>query len=350
MAALDALTGRLAPPFAFAAVGIRVGASPSRFHIATAPGLAATERTMYRVASISKIVTGQTLMAVAGGDLDRDIGEVLGFALRNPAFPDQPITLAHVLSHSAGLTDAAGYLIPPGVRLQDWLAETSCFTQTPPGQRAEYCNLGYILVAAAAEALGGARFDELAARHVLGPLGMGAGFNWSGVPAPARRDRLATYRRDGDSLIAQIDDAVADSGVCRLDGSGHGLSPYRWAQDVTQFSAQGGLRASLADCLTLAQALPKMDATALWSGEDGRTPVFESYGAGLQIFDAPEFYPRPLIGHFANAYGFIGGVWYDAERDLAFTYGLNGLPLEDDSDQLRAEELAILDAIAHSVV
>lgn len=340
----------LTPPFALAAVGVQAGDGLPRFHIATAPGLIATERTMFRTASISKIVTGQTLAAVAGGELGRDVGAVLGFALRNPGYPDLPITLAHVLSHTSGLTDAAGYLIPPGVRLGDWIAETgpACFTARAPGTCANYSNLGYLLVAAAAEALSGTRFDTLAAEHVLRPLGITGGFNWSGVSAADRQDRIATYRRQNGALIAQIDGTVPETGISDPAGQEANVVDYHIGQSTVMFSPQGGLRLSLAGCLRLAQSLKFMNQIVLWAGEAGASPVFDHYGAGLQIFRKPHFYPRPLIGHFANAYGFVGGVWYDAERDVAFCYGLNGIEMDDTSDDLRPEELAIFDAIAHS--
>src|SRR5690606_29716795 len=69
-----------------------------------------------RIASISKLVTtiGVMRLVEAGKlDLDADAGDLLGFPLRNPAFPDVPITLRMLLSHRSGLTDASGYWQTP---------------------------------------------------------------------------------------------------------------------------------------------------------------------------------------------------------------------------------------------
>ena len=55
-----------------------------------------------RIASISKLVValGVMRMVEAGQlDLDRDVSDYLGWPLRNPAFPDRPITLRLLLSH-----------------------------------------------------------------------------------------------------------------------------------------------------------------------------------------------------------------------------------------------------------
>jgi hypothetical protein len=110
------------------------------------------------------------------------------------------------------------------------------------------------------------------------------------------------------------------------------------------------LRISLAGALRLAQAIPDNLPTLLWSGDDGpgdyEGGVFDGYGEGLQVLRDPPFYPRPLIGHFANAYGFIGGIWWDAQARTAFAYGLNGLEVGDESDALHPEEAAIFYTVA----
>jgi hypothetical protein len=76
---------------------------------------------------------------------------------------------------------------------------------------------------------------------------------------------------------------------------------------------------------------------------------FQGYSTGLQILPDPSFYPRPLIGHFANAYGFTGGIWYDRLACAAFTYALNGMPMGDEDDVMSNEELAIFAAVAQAL-
>src|SRR3546814_8255443 len=69
-----------------------------------------------RIASISKLVTAIGVMRLVEAgklDVDADAGELLGFPLRNPAFPDTPITLRLLMSHRSSLTDAAGYWQTP---------------------------------------------------------------------------------------------------------------------------------------------------------------------------------------------------------------------------------------------
>ena len=77
-----------------------------------ARSVTADARTLYRIASISKLVTTLGVMRLreAGRlDLDRDVGDYLGWRLRNPHFPDTPITLRMLLSHTSSLRDDTGY-------------------------------------------------------------------------------------------------------------------------------------------------------------------------------------------------------------------------------------------------
>lgn len=72
----------------------------------------ATASTLYRLASISKLVTTIAVMKLVEEgrlDLDRDLSDYLGFPFRNPHFPTVPITLRMLLSHTSSLRDDAGY-------------------------------------------------------------------------------------------------------------------------------------------------------------------------------------------------------------------------------------------------
>lgn len=360
MHALDRLAQSLAGSLAFCGIGVAVGEDRS-FHL-SAPERKVTPATMFRVASVSKIVTAQVFRATAGdagltAPHAVDMGDLLGLPLRHPAAPEVPVTPAMVASHSAGLTDAAGYAVPPGVPLAEWLAAQgpAIWGKGPPGARFDYCNLGYILLAAAAEALAGERFDVLAG-HWLRRHRIAGGFNWSGVAPSRRADRLPTFRRDGTGAFrAQIDTEVPPEGLVWNDGGvipTDALPPRPGTSRAQQFSPQGGLRTSLAGMLAIAGTLD-VAGPRLWSPAmgpvEGPSGVFESYGWGVQIFDKPAFYPRPLMGHFANAYGFVGGTWVDPARNARFAYALNGLPEGDEDDAFRPEELAIFAAVAESL-
>lgn len=213
------------------------------------------------------------------------------------------------------------------MRLADWCQDKPVF-DTRPGTAFAYANLGYLILAEALEKLSGMSFPD-----AIGPyLPVPGGFNWVGVDGA---NRLPTYRSNGGRFVPQIDTEIGPIVPSR--------NPGAW-------SPQGGLRTSLAGMLQLAERLQDAALIPLWTpqmgGGDYLDGVFESYGAGVQIFEKPCFYPRPLIGHFGNAYGFNGGVWYDPTADIRFAYVLNGLPIGDEADAFSPDELQIFNAIA----
>ncbi len=348
---LEAAVAALVPPFAFA--GVALGWPDGREAVVTraAPGIVADGQSLFRAASLSKIVTGRVFRAAAGGrgfhpPYGADASDLLGWRLRHPRWPEVPVTVGMVAAHVAGLSDAGGYLVPRGVALRDWLARPACWGEGAPGTGFAYANLGYLLIAAMAERMAGERFDLLARRE-LARIGVEGGFNWSGVPPAGRARRLATYRRAGGQFLPQIDGQVSARGLSGPEGRERRLRGWRAGEAPGVFSPQGGLRISLCGALRLARSLSEADGPVLWSGETGDRQVFQSYGLGVQILDAPAFWPRPVMGHFGNAHGFAGGLWKDRVTGVAFVVVLNGLPEGDEDDRLREEELALYGALAH---
>jgi CubicO group peptidase (beta-lactamase class C family) len=317
---LSETLGLLVPPFAFA--GVAMGWPDGREVVETraAPGL--EPEGFFRAASVSKIITGRVFRrAAAGAGLTPPYAvaasELLGWDLRHPR-SEVTVTAGMIAAHCSGLSDAGGYLHAGPLR--DW----PMVWGAAPGEVFDYCNLGYLLLAAMAEQLTGERFDVMAARE-LARIGVVGGFNWLGVPeGPV----LPTFRRDGDRLVAQIDAGRVVPQVAEwTPGEVPGL-----------FSPQGGLRVTLAGMLRIARSLSEADGPVIWDGPVPDADVWGGYGVGVQFIDRPAFWPRPVMGHFGNAYGFVGGAWKDRDTGVAFAVALNGVPVGDEDDGLRPEE------------
>lgn len=221
------------------------------------PDLTANRDTLYRIASVSKMVTTLGLMRLVEegkADIDADVSRYLGFSLRNPHFPQQPITLRHLLTHTSSLRDEAGYSFPAGTALKDFLTPGARLhgdgrmwaTQAGPGAYFTYCNLGWGIIGTLMERVTGERFDRLMQTLLLQPLGVEAGYNPSALP-PAALDHLATlYRKrtvdteiwnmDGP-WIAQVDDVHA-----RPPAPPPGIERHVVGENATPFSPTGGLR------------------------------------------------------------------------------------------------------------
>lgn len=322
-------------PFAFCGIAVqRLGQAPL-LAIGTAPQVTAQPTTQFRVASVSKIVTAAVILeALRRMGLDpsspRDASEALGFRLRHPHYDDVQITIAALAAHTSGLKD---FTVPADMPLREVFAG-NVFLPQPADTTFAYSNAGYILLAEIAQNLSGTRFDQIA-RDVLSAMDVQGSFNWLDIGTMP--DTLPTFRHDGQTFVPKIDHSPQ---IGRFDPEAN----------VAQFSPQGGLRTSLSGMLAIAGSLRSTSAATLWSPKRGPFDpvggVFESYGWGLQIFATPVFYPRPLIGHFGNAYGFNGGVWYDRQTETAFAYALNGVAEGDESDAFSAHELSIFQTIA----
>ena len=74
--------------------------------------LPVNDSTVYRIASISKMITASALMILYEQglfNLDDDVSSYLGFTLRNPNYPNDVITFRKILSHTSSLRDGTGY-------------------------------------------------------------------------------------------------------------------------------------------------------------------------------------------------------------------------------------------------
>ena len=117
-----------------------------------------------RIASISKLVLAIGVMRLVEQgklDLDADVSTTLGYTLRNPAYPQAPITLRLLLSHRASLTDAAGYWqVPLDGEFRKLLDDPKAWDAAhAPGAYWRYANVGFPLIGAVIERATGDRAE-----------------------------------------------------------------------------------------------------------------------------------------------------------------------------------------------
>ena len=304
--------------------------------------LSFTPQTPMRTASVSKMATALAFHRLAASgqiDPEADIRGLFDPALSFPDFPDAPITAGHLLSHVSGLRDPDVYWAASPGRTEDLFTPHMWRSPVwgPPGQGFTYSNLGYGLAGSVLEQITGLRFDRLADREVLAPLGLQAGFNWAGV-SPALRNLGATLysregaggwtiRADGPAVLSSPQPAI-------LLADGFRLEDYRVGTNGTLFSPQGGLRASLMDMIALvrASALDREMAMPVWefdsrlpNGDDDKG-YFGTYTRGCQVHRAAQS-PLPgfeLIGHHGEAYGLFSAAFHVPAMDAELAFAVTG--------------------------
>lgn len=320
-----------------------------------------------RIASISKLVTAiAVLRLVEAGtlSLDEDVGQRLGMPLRNPAFPDTPITLRMLLSHTSSLTDGAGYWdVPLGTGIEALTADPNAWdTGHAPGTYFRYTNLNFPLVAQVMERATGERFDRLMRRLVLFPLKLDACFNWSGCSDAAVRRAVVLYDAEH---APRKDDLHGQRPACLVIAARDGscdLAQWTPGRNGALYSPQGGLRISVRDLARIGRLLLNdgtLDGVRLLSPEsvrvlagpawtfDGgngaigeedepaRGGFFCAYGLATQVLASGDGSRcrddlfgdgRHRIGHSGNAYGLLSGLWLDRAAGTGVAYFATGVP------------------------
>lgn len=130
------------------------------------------QRTMVRVASVSKTFTATAVMQLVEQgklDLDRDINQYLDFEIP-PAF-GKPITLRNLLTHTAGFEETPYIRYDRPQSLRDHMLRVPDRIY-PPGEIPAYSNYGMNLAGYIVGHVSGEPFTSYVEKHVLGTLGM----------------------------------------------------------------------------------------------------------------------------------------------------------------------------------
>lgn len=310
-----------------------------------------------RVASVSKLVVAIGLLRLVEQgrlDLDADVSKALGWKLRNPAFPDTPITLRLLLSHRSSLTDNVDYVLPLDADMAGVLADPKAWDAGhAPGSFFRYTNFNFPVIAAVMERATGERFDRLMDRLVLAPLKLDACYNWASCsPATAAR-AVAIYR----SRQPTKDDHKGAPPACAVTPATDGscdLGKWRAGANGAIFSPQGGLRISMRGLTKIGRLLlgngkvdgvhlltPKSVAlleTPLWTfdGSNGDTGNGFYCSYGLAVTFLPTARPgcsdnlfgdaRARLGHGGEAYGLRSGLWLDRAAGTGVAFFATDVP------------------------
>ena len=155
----------------------------------------------FRCASVTKLVTGIGLLQLMEQgvlDPDEDIGAYLGYTVRNPRYPDVPITLRQLMSHTAGLSEDASYA-NKNRTLREMIEVTqkarANFKDVRPGAVYEYSNFGAGVTGSIIEAVTGEDVSSYMRRAVFAPLGIDAAYTVAQLESPEHI--VASYKKDG---------------------------------------------------------------------------------------------------------------------------------------------------------
>ncbi|HYB18255.1 MAG TPA: serine hydrolase domain-containing protein [Streptosporangiaceae bacterium] len=165
----------------------------------TGPAARCSLGTGFQIASVTKQFTAAAVLLLA----DRGVLSVhdpVGRWLDGCPAAWGPVTVHHLLSHSAGLVHWPGL---PGLDVTRPVATSeklrvfaAAALLSPPGERYSYSSPGYVLLAHILERATGVPYGAFLAREIFEPLGMAATFNGS----PGGRPGLAAGRHGGAAV------------------------------------------------------------------------------------------------------------------------------------------------------
>jgi CubicO group peptidase (beta-lactamase class C family) len=144
------------------------------------PGNAVSPATLFDLASLTKVVATTTVAMILyeRGLLELDApagGVVPEFLAASASKPDprrRNITFRMLLAHSSGLPTYEKFFLKAHNRDQLLHAAFTMPLSADPGSRAEYSDIGFIILGAALERLAEESLDRFCQREVFGPLAM----------------------------------------------------------------------------------------------------------------------------------------------------------------------------------
>ena len=135
------------------------------------------DKTLFYPGSAGKLFTWTAVMQLVEQgklDLHADINQYLDFKI--PATFPTPITLEHLLTHTAGFEEQLAALMVPGqgdiLPLRDFLSRALPARVYAPGTTFAYSNYATILAGYIIERVAGEPFEQYLTDHILTPLAM----------------------------------------------------------------------------------------------------------------------------------------------------------------------------------
>ncbi len=289
-------------------------------------GIPLTDDCLFRIASISKSFSATSIMQLYEQgklSLDQDVSELIGFPLRNPAYPDKVITLRLMMQHLSSINDSQGYFSLDSINPAKSAQWARCYSKYEPGTHYDYCNLNYNMIGAIIERVSGERFDQYVVNHILSPLQIYGGYNL---------DELDTAR------LASIYEYRADSARFVLSPGAYAsrtkeVAKYVLGYTTPIFSPTGGMKISatdLAKYMLMHSRLGKAKGTRILKSSSAKimqTPASGSLGYGFAIETVDNIIPGEIMrGHTGSAYGLYSAMFFNPKKKYGIVVISNGCP------------------------
>jgi len=271
------------------------------------------ERTLFRVGSVSKVVSATAVMQLVEKgdlDLDADVQQYLDFDLDTPK---GAVTLRHLLTHTAGFEEViAGLIGTPGSEktLREAVSEAPPAQVFVPGTTPAYSNYGATLAGYVAERVSGVPFADLLQQDVFDRAGMTS--SSFAQPLPADLDARLAHGYPDDSKPAVATEVVNAAPAGAMSATATDMARFMLAQLGDLHDDQALLQPD-----TLAEmhrpALDADDLGTLVAGQRMDLAFFDDSTPGLAAF-----------GHDGDTQVFHSAMRMFPEHDTGIFLSMNG--------------------------
>ena len=280
----------------------------------------ADENTCFRIASVTKWVTAIGLMTLYDDgrlDLDKDISYYLGFKVRNPAFPNTPITARMLLSHTSSLSPDASNYHPDWARIGKKGYNPIFNESAEPGTMYAYADYNGALFGCLIEAITKQSVQEYMNRKVFRPLGLTAAYSPVFLPAgTVCRDLLKkngavdiSVKKDRSRAYNNKADPKGNNGYTVGKLYINTASMTKLAQMMYNGGELGGVRILKSSTVTLMESDQKLLADSPYGLSTVR----------LYQFDRGTWY-----GHQGRYSGLTSNIYYQRETGITMALVMNG--------------------------
>lgn len=279
---------------------------------------------IFRIASISKSFSATAIMQLVEKrliSLDDDMSKLVGFIIRNPKFPETPITLKMVLSHRSSINDSQGYFSLDAINPSKNPNWAKCYNNYAPDSGYMYCNLNYNMVGTIIEKISGERFDNYIKQHILQPLGLYGGYCVDSLDSK-RFATIYEYHADSAKFIASPNAYAPRS---------EEIANYTMGYTTPIFSPTGGMKISatdLAKYMIMHSRMGKSNGKKIISRRSARkmqTMISEKEQYGLALSKSSKLINGiTLTGHTGSAYGLNSAMFFEPNKQYGFVVIING--------------------------
>lgn len=277
-----------------------------------------------RIASISKVIVGMTAQALREEgviDLDGDIGAYWNMTIKNPAYPNTPITIRSLLTHTSSIFNAGDNESRSYSAVKSRLSGSG-FSRSVPGDIGywSYNNYAFGVLGMTLELASGRLVDDIMDEHFYTAMDIDASFAAGDIEGT---DKLVTLCSGGT-----VTRTVAAQQNLHLNPT-PGASGTYFAGGLTISAADlGKLIALLAnDGKYEGVQLMSEESVALMETTNPRAVPGGSYQA-LPMRYWPELYGREgIYFHTGSAYGVYNCATYDpvsGDGVVVLTVGASG--------------------------